>query len=65
MEAPAERAADLFIISYVRQQHCLLLSNDTFREWKTQDPWVAENIDFYRLSFMINQDTVLLPDVKD
>jgi len=65
LEAPAERAADLFIIGYVRQHHCLLLSNDTFREWKTQDPWVAENIDFYRLSFLINQDSVLLPDVKD
>jgi hypothetical protein len=65
LEAPAERAADLFIISYVRHHHCLLLSNDTFREWKAQDLWVAENIDFYRLSFLINQDSVLLPDVKD
>jgi len=45
--------------------HCLLLSNDTFQEWKAHDPWVAENIDFYRLSFLINQDSVLLPDVKD
>lgn len=65
LEAPAERAADLFILSYVRKNHCLILSNDTFREWKVNDPWVAENIDYYRLSFMINQDSVLLPDVKD
>lgn len=65
MEAPAENPADIFIIQHVKLHHCLLISNDTFREWKTRDPWIAENIDFYRMSFMINGDSVLLPDMKD
>ncbi|MCY7408694.1 MAG: hypothetical protein LH473_00330 [Chitinophagales bacterium] len=64
MEAPAENPADIFIIQYVKRNHCLLVSNDTFREWKLTDPWSAENIDFYRMSFMITGETVLLPDIK-
>jgi hypothetical protein len=64
MEAPKENPADVFIIQYVKMHHCLLVSNDNFREWKVQDSWVAENIDYYRLSFLIKGDTVMLPDLK-
>lgn len=64
MEAPKENPADLFIIQYVKMHHCLLVSNDVFREWKIRDPWVADNIDFYRLSFLINNKEVLVPDLK-
>lgn len=63
MEAPAKTSADLFLIQYVRNHHCLLITNDTFREWKIKDKWVAENIDFYRNSFMIEGKTVLIPDL--
>ncbi len=63
-ECPAETPADIFIIGYVKRVHCLLVSNDTFKEWKLQDPWVAHNIDYYRLTFMINSDSVILPDVQ-
>ena len=62
--APAETSADNFIINYVKSKHCLLVSNDTFKDWKNLDPWVANNIDFYRLSFMIKDDHVLMPDLK-
>lgn len=64
LEAPKETSADSFMIKHVKHTHCLLVSNDTFREWKMSDPWIAENIDFYRLSFMINGDDVLMPDLK-
>lgn len=64
LEAPKENPADVFIIQYVKKHHCLLVSNDNFREWKVQDPWVAENIDYYRLSFLIKGETVMLPDLK-
>ncbi len=64
LTAPAENSADSFIIMHVKHSHCLFVSNDTFREWKVGDPWVAENIDFYRLSFMIKGDEVIMPDVK-
>ncbi len=61
---PAEKPADVFLITYVKQNHCLLISNDKFREWKVQDQWVALNIDYYRLSFMIENDKVIMPDLE-
>jgi hypothetical protein len=64
LEAPAGIAADVFLLHYVKNTGCLLVSNDTFRDWKMKDPWVAANVDFYRLSFMIKDNQVLMPDVK-
>lgn len=64
LEAPKENPADPFIIQYVKRNHCLLVSNDTFREWKYQDPWIAENIDFYRLAFIIKDENILMPDLN-
>ena len=64
LESPRETQADIFILQYVKINHCLLVSNDTFREWKVQDPWAAENVDFYRLSFIIKGTEVLMPDLK-
>lgn len=63
IEAPAENQADIFILQLVKKEHCLLISNDVFRDWKLLDPWIALNIDYYRISFMIKEDTVLLPDL--
>ncbi|MGB4776193.1 MAG: hypothetical protein WBP45_13540 [Daejeonella sp.] len=62
--APAETSADAFIITYVKAKHCLIVSNDTFRQHKVLDPWTAENIDFYRLAFMITNEEVFMPDLK-
>ncbi len=62
LEAPAEKSADVFIIQMVKREHCLLMSNDTFREWKVADPWIAENIDYYRVAFLIEGTNVILPD---
>ena len=64
LEAPRETSADSFLIKHVKQTHCLLVSNDTFRQWKVNDPWVAENIDYYRLAFIIKDNEVLMPDLK-
>ena len=64
LESPRETTADIFLLQYVKINHCLLVSNDTFREWKVQDPWAAENVDFYRLSFIIKGKEVLMPDLK-
>ncbi|RYY66678.1 MAG: hypothetical protein EOO12_03505 [Chitinophagaceae bacterium] len=61
VESPAETPADVFLIEYVKKERCLLVSNDTFREWKLQDPWIAQYIDFYRLTFLITDEAVLLP----
>lgn len=61
LESPAETPADVFLIEYVKKDRCLLVSNDTFRDWKLQDPWIAQYIDFYRLTFLITDEAVLLP----
>ena len=62
--APAATSADKFIISYVKSKHCLLISNDTFKEHKVVDTWTAMNIDYYRLTFMITDGEVFMPDLK-
>ncbi len=62
--APANTSADTFIISYVKSKHCLLLSNDTFKQYKMIDVWTAANIDYYRLTFMIKDGEVFMPDLK-
>lgn len=64
LEAPGETPADVFLIQHVKKNQCLLISNDTFKEWKVKDRWTAENIDFYRMAFMINGEQVLMPDIK-
>lgn len=63
IQTPAEKPADVFLIEYVKIHRCLLLSNDTFRDWKLKEAWIAENIDYYRLSFVLSEDAVLLPDL--
>ena len=62
-ESPAETAADIFLINHVKSNHCLLVSNDTFLEWRGSDSWVLDNIDFYRIAFKITGDHGSLPDL--
>lgn len=62
--APAGTAADIYLISHVKAKHCLLLSNDAFNQYRLVDPWVAVNIDFYRLTFMITDGVVFMPDLN-
>lgn len=62
--APAGVEADVYLIDHVKRKHCLLLSNDAFKQYKITDPWVAVNIDYYRLTFMITEEGVFMPDIK-
>ena len=61
--SPAETSADTFMLSMVKSKHCLLVSNDTFRNYKIKDSWLAANIDYFRLTFMITKDGVVMPDL--
>jgi hypothetical protein len=63
-EAPPNTSADLFIIQHVKVNHCLMVSNDNFREWKAADPWIEDNIDYYRLTFRLTDNLVLLPELE-
>ncbi len=56
MEMPAGTDADVFIIKYVIENQCYVISNDRFNDWKEKDSWVRENIDRFRIRFMIIDD---------
>lgn len=61
-ESPANTSADVYVINHVKKHNCLMISNDHFREWKRMDPWINDNIDFYRLTFKITDKKVILPE---
>lgn len=61
-ESPAGTSADIFVINHVKRHNCLMVSNDLFREWKALEPWIEDNIDFYRLTFRITEKKVILPE---
>jgi hypothetical protein len=61
--APAETTADMFLLSMVKSKHSLLVSNDTFREYKVRDPWLANNIDYFKLTFLIKGEEVIMPEL--
>ncbi|MES2619675.1 MAG: hypothetical protein V4615_02405 [Bacteroidota bacterium] len=63
-ETPSGTPADLFLINHVKRHHCLLVTNDTFKDWKLNDKWIEDNIDFYRLKFMLNGNIVVLPHME-
>jgi len=63
MEAPANTTADEFLLETLKKDKCYLISNDTFRDWKIKDTWVAENIDELRIPFMIDNGKVTLSGI--
>ena len=42
-----------------------MVSNDHYREWKVFDPWIDDNIDYYRLTFKITDKKVVLPEFDE
>ena len=63
IEVEPNTSADMLVILHVKMHHCLMVTNDQFREWKANDPWIEDNIDYYRLTFRITDNMVLLPDL--
>ncbi len=58
-EAPAKSDADKYIIDYLKDNKCYLITNDTFKkDYYQNDDWVRGNIENYRIPFMIIDDTV-------
>ncbi|MFH1004069.1 MAG: hypothetical protein V1781_01005 [Bacteroidota bacterium] len=64
IESPAHTSADEFLISKAKQDKCCIVSNDTFKDWKMKDPWVAENIDRIRIPFLIDGDKVTFSEME-
>ncbi len=63
-ESPPGTPADLYLIHAVQRDHCLLVTNDTFKDWKLNDRWIEDNIDFYRLPFVLNEQRVMIPHME-
>ncbi len=63
MESPANTSADEFLLESLKKDKCYIISNDTYREWKIKDVWVAENIDQLRIPFMIDSGKVTLSGI--
>jgi len=63
-EVPSHTSADEFLIENARREKCLIISNDTFNDWKIKDKWIANNIDFMRIPFLIAEGKVTMPALK-
>ncbi len=59
MKVPARTVADGFFLQVVKEKKALLISNDTFKDWKQRDPWIEENIDFLRIGVVFDVEGVL------
>ncbi len=63
-EAPSLTEADEFFIKNAKTDKCCIITNDTFRDWKMKDSWIAENIDRIRIPFMIEGDKVTFSGIE-
>ena len=61
LESPSNTTADEFLISKIKKEKGYLITNDTFKDWKLKDPWVAQYIDEMRVPFMITGEKVSIP----
>jgi len=55
---PAGTEADRFLLQELVRRNVYLVSNDRYEEWKQQDPWLARNIDRFRVGFSIGPESV-------
>ena len=62
--APSHTTADEFLIKAAKGDRCLIVSNDTFSDWKIKDRWIAHNIDYIRVPFIINQQRAILSGLE-
>lgn len=63
-EAPSRTEADEFFIKKAKNDKCSIITNDTFRDWKLKDIWIAENIDRIRIPFMIEGGKVTFSGIE-
>jgi hypothetical protein len=52
-EVPAGTEADRFLLQELISRNVYVVSNDRYEEWKHQDPWLAKNVDRFRVEFSI------------
>ncbi|NPA85233.1 MAG: hypothetical protein GXO07_04415 [Crenarchaeota archaeon] len=63
LQTPAGTPADYFILSIAEREYGLIISNDVFKEWREQFPWVRDK---YRVvKYLIaGNEVYFYPDVR-
>jgi len=51
---------ELMLPAIVKTNHCLLVSNFSFPNVRLTDPFIEQNLDYYRIPFKIEKDKVML-----
>jgi hypothetical protein len=64
-EVPSHTAADKFLLDLIHHEKCIIVSNDTFRDWQQKDFWLRTNIDNIRVPFFIKGDQVILHGIEN
>lgn len=63
-ESPSKRTADEFLISTVKKEKCLVVTNDEFKDWKKTDKWITDNYENIRVPFRIlGENNVILSGI--
>lgn len=63
-EVPSHTSADEFLISSAKRDKCLIVSNDTFKDWKENNKWMRLNADNIRLPFIISKGKVVFSKIE-
>jgi hypothetical protein len=64
MQVPARTDADKWFFKYAREFKAKVVSNDTFKDWVERDDWVRENIESFRVTFMIIDGVVKFDNLE-
>ncbi|MBL0308553.1 MAG: hypothetical protein IPP77_02340 [Bacteroidetes bacterium] len=56
---------DVFLIQYVKVNLCLFISNNLFPFTWQVEPWLIDNLDYYRIRYKIDGKKVSLPDLEE
>jgi hypothetical protein len=59
LEVPGGTSADEFILKEMVKQNAHVISNDKFEEWKQQDPWLEKHLEWFRVPFVVGDESVV------
>jgi hypothetical protein len=63
IELPDGIAGLKFQVDFIKRTLCKVVTDSTFAGTRATDKWVAENIDYYKVPFLIKDDEVEVPDL--
>jgi len=64
IQVPAKTDADNWFFKYAKEFKAKVVSNDTFKKWFERDVWVRENVESFRVPFMIVDGVVKFENLE-